>query len=108
MKSVKLLILACLIVAAAWLCGLTGCTAPQAQAWHDWTCETAADALAAYELAETAGLGSDAQTIAAVKIAAAFLHGYCGWPVTSPRSSGPGDAGPPAMDRNGVLRVVPP
>lgn len=99
----NLTIIVAIVIAGMML--VTGCLTPQQRAW---TCQTAADILAAYQIAETAGLVSDPKVISAAKSAADFLSISCGWSTTTRRGN-PGDSRPPpAVDRNGVLLVNPP
>lgn len=82
-----------------------GCLTPQQQ---EWTCDRAQEAYIAYQAAEAAGIVSDKETIAAVKVAAAYLAAYCGWqPASATIVSLGATRSAPTSDHNGVLILRP-
>lgn len=84
---------------------LAGCLTPQQQAW---TCDRAAEAYVAYQAAEAAGIVSDKETIAAVKVAAAYLAAYCGWqPAATVVATSGAQRSVPTCDHNGILILKP-
>lgn len=93
------------ILATIGLILCVGCLTPQQQ---EWTCDRAQEAYLAYQAAEAAGIVSDKETIAAVKVAAAYLSAYCGWqPATVTVASKSATVTKPTSDRNGVLMLKP-
>lgn len=98
--KMKWLAMVCLVglVLLTWV----GCATSPEQKIR--TCEQAQAMLAAYQVAVDTGVVVKPEMIAAGKIAAAYLAGYCGW--TTPKTRG-GPAAP-ALDKNGVLIVHPP